>query len=145
MRIGAVPFGIAALLVAAAVAPAAHAGGGRFGGHALRRTINGPLNTLDDIGKAMRACWVWPPIDEISTGMELTVLLSFQRDGKIFGGRITYETPNISRKERALYYIALADAINRCSPLPVSDSLGKAIAGQLFTFRFNDTRKQKKA
>ena len=104
----------------------------------------GPLNTLNDIRDAFRACWQWPRLEDISTGMELTVLLSFKRNGDIFGGRITHESRAVSPEERAVYYKALADAITRCSPLPLSESLGNAIAGRPMIFRFLDTRKQQK-
>ncbi len=77
--------------------------------------------------------------------MEFTVLLSFKRNGEVFGARITYQTRNVSSGERAVYYRALVRAIALCSPLPVSPSLGAAIAGRPFTFRFRDTRKQRKA
>jgi hypothetical protein len=145
MRFGAVLLGLSALLAAADDLPPAYAESGRSGGGAPTQTVKGPLNTLKDIGDAMRACWVWPPAEDISTGMELTVMLSFRSNGEIFGGRITHQSANVSEKERALYYTALADAIRRCSPLPVSDGLGRAIAGRLFTFRFTDNRKQRKA
>lgn len=103
------------------------------------------LTTLLDIRDALRACWEWPPIDDIQSGMDLTILLSFKRNGEIFGARLTYESRAVSTRERDLYYRALADMMRRCSPLPFSDGLGNAVAGRPFTFRFHDTRKQKKA
>ena len=105
----------------------------------------GPLNTLRELGSAITGCWQWPPEDQIQTGMELTVMLSFKRGGEIFGGRITYQSRYVSEKERALYYEALAQALRLCSPLPVTESLGHAIAGRMFIFRFTDSRKQRKA
>jgi hypothetical protein len=69
----------------------------------------------------------------------------FRRNGEIFGGQVTYQSPNVSEQERAVYAAALAATIKRCSPLPLSDSLGGAIAGRLFSFHFIDHRKQKKA
>jgi len=112
-----------------------------------RRAVapKGPLRTLTDVRRAIRGCWQWPPLREVRGGMEMTVLLSFKSDGEIFGGRITYETPNVSRYERTLYYRSLARAVTLCSPLPVSRSLGEAIAGRPFYFHFRDTRKQRKA
>ena len=102
------------------------------------------LNTLADIRRAIRGCWRWPPVEAIRTGMTLTVLLSFKRNGAIFGARITYQTRNVSPDERALYYGALLRAIARCNPLPFLPSLGAAVAGHPFYFRFRDTRKQRK-
>ena len=78
----------------------------------------GPLNTTADIRQALRGCWQWPPASEARSGMELTVRLSFKRNGEIFGARITYQTPDVSDEERSLYYGALLAAIARCSPLP---------------------------
>jgi hypothetical protein len=77
--------------------------------------------------------------------MELTIRLSFKRSGEIFGARLTYETPNVSDDERRMYYGVLLEALKRCSPLPVSESLGAAIAGRPFRFRFNDNRRERKA
>src|ERR1041385_1035015 len=96
----------------------------------------GPLNTLRELGSAITGCWQWPPGDQIQTGMELTVMLSFKRGGEIFGGRITYQSRYVSEKERALYYEALAQALRLCSPLPVTESLGHAMAGRMFIFRY---------
>jgi hypothetical protein len=105
----------------------------------------GTLNTLADIHRALRGCWRWPPLSEAHAGMEFTVRLSFKRNGEIFGARITYQTPSVSDEERSLYYGALLQALSRCSPLPVSASLGEAIAGRPMTFHIHDTRQQRKA
>ena len=104
----------------------------------------GPLNTLNYISNALRGCWKWPSVSEIETGMDLTVLLSFKRNGEIFGAKITYQSKNVSAEERAIYHGVLLDALKLCSPLPVSESLGHAIAGRPMLFRFNDNRKERK-
>ena len=114
-------------------------------GRADPRAPQGPLNTLAEIRQALRGCWQWPPASEARAGMELTVRVSFKRNGEIFGARITYQTPNVSDEERSLYYGALLAAIARCSPLPLSASLGEAIAGRPMTFHIHDTRQQRKA
>jgi hypothetical protein len=104
-----------------------------------------PLNTIADIRQALRGCWQWPPASEARSGMELTVRVSFKRNGEIFGARITYQTASVSAEERVLYYGALLSALSRCSPLPLTASLGEAIAGRPFIFHFHDTRQQRKA
>ena len=126
---------VAAMLVAASAAAAAQPAAPR----------GGPLNTLADIGRALRACWQWPPLSETRSGMALTVRVSFTRSGELLGARITYQTPNVSDDERALYQGALLAALSRCTPLPVSERLGEAIAGRPFTFHIHDTRQQRKA
>ena len=100
---------------------------------------------MADIRQALRGCWQWPPVSEARSGMELTVRLSFKRNGEIFGARITYQSAGVSDEERALYHGALLAALSRCSPLPLSESLGEAIAGRPFVFHIHDTRQQRKA
>lgn len=106
---------------------------------------DGPLATLADVERAIQGCWEWPAEGDIKSGMELTVRLSFKRNGEIFGARITHQTQNVTPEERDVYYKALMEAIGRCSPLPLSPSLGQAIAGRPFFFRLEDHRKQRKA
>ena len=105
----------------------------------------GTLNTMADVGRALRGCWQWPPFSEARSGMELTVRISFKRNGEIFGAHITYQTASVSAEERVLYHGALLAALSRCSPLPLTASLGEAIAGRPFIFHFHDTRQQRKA
>jgi hypothetical protein len=105
----------------------------------------GLLNTIADVGRALRGCWQWPPASEARSGMELTARVSFKRNGEIFGARITYQSRNVSEEERGLYQAALLAALSRCSPLPLSESLGEAIAGRPFIFHIHDTRQQRKA
>ncbi len=105
----------------------------------------GPLNTLLDVRDAILGCWKWPPISEVRQGMTLTIRLSFKRSGEIFGAKLTYETRDVSDEERRMYYGVLLEAMKLCSPLPVSESLGGAIAGRPFMFRFTDDRKERKA
>jgi hypothetical protein len=105
----------------------------------------GPLNTIADIRQALRGCWQWPPVSASRPGMQLTVRLSFKRNGEIFGARITYLSQPLSDEERSLYSVTLLAALSRCSPLPLSASLGEAIAGRPMTFHIHDTRQQRKA
>ena len=126
-----------ATMLAAAVLPAS--------GRADPGAPQGLLNTMADIRQALRGCWQWPPVSEVRSGMELTVRVSFKRNGEIFGARVTYQSANVSAEERALYHGALLAALSRCSALPLSASLGEAIAGRPFTFHIHDTRQQRKA
>jgi hypothetical protein len=138
MRLGAVPgLLLGAIILAAALPPAAGAVG--------PAAPKGPLNSFADIRHALRGCWRWPPLSEARSAMEMTVRLSFKRSGEIFGVRLTYQTPGVSDEERSLYYGALLAALKRCSPLPLSESLGAAIAGHPMTFHIRDTRQQRKA
>jgi hypothetical protein len=105
-----------------------------------------PLNTLKDIGAALQACWVPPPMDQSRPGMQVTVQMSFRRNGELFGQpRITFESAGASDDERLTYRIAVAQMLQRCAPLPFTEGLGNAVAGRPFTMRFIDDRKLKQA
>jgi hypothetical protein len=97
------------------------------------------LNTLDDLQKAISACWKWPPGSGENGGTVLRFTLGFRRDGKILSGRLNYVNRNLSGEERGKYAAALDDAIKQCSPLPIAPSLGEEIAGQPFVFTLRDT------
>jgi hypothetical protein len=104
------------------------------------------LNTLKDIGAALQGCWVPPPMDQSRPGMQITVQMSFRRNGELFGQpRITFESAGASDDERLAYRIAVAQMLQRCAPLPFTEALGNAVAGRPFTIRFIDDRKLKQA
>ena len=114
--------------------------------HARAQKPTEPLNTLKDLGAALRACWVPPPLEQSRPGMQITVMMSFRRNGELFGQpRISFESAGASDEERLTYRVAVADMLKRCSPLPFTEALGNAIAGRPFTMRFIDDRKLKQA
>jgi hypothetical protein len=79
-----------------------------------------------------------PPGDP---GMQITVLFSFKRNGEILGKpRITFESASASDADRIAYRTAIMETLQRCAPMPFTDSMGGAIAGRLITFRFDDRR-----
>lgn len=100
-----------------------------------------PLNTVREVFAAIETCYRPPPIEEARPGMQITFQLSFRRDGTVLGeARITYETPDATEPQRYAYRLAVAQALQRCSPLPLSESLGQAVAGRPFNMRLIDTR-----
>jgi hypothetical protein len=104
------------------------------------------VDTLKDLGAALRTCWVPPPLERSHPGMQITVQMSFRRDGVLFGQpRITFESADASDDDRLAYRIALAEMLKRCSPLRFTEGLGNAVAGRPFTMRFIDNRKLKQA
>jgi hypothetical protein len=112
----------------------------------LAQAPHQPLNTLNDVVAALRACWTPPPIDQSRAGMQITVQMSFRRNGELFGQpRITFESGGASDDERLAYRIAVAKMLKRCAPLAFTDALGNAIAGRPFTMRLIDNRKLKQA
>jgi hypothetical protein len=131
-------FTLGAMTVAAASASAQDAAAPK---HVL-------LQTLRDIHLAMEMCWQanLPPPPRATPGMRVTVRLSFTRSGEIMGEPLfTFVTPGVGPDVRALYQRAAATALNRCTPLPFSDGLGNAVAGQPRVFLFIDRRNEKRA
>ena len=99
------------------------------------------VNTIQEMFKAIVACWVPPPLDQARPGMEITVRLSFNRQGAILGEpRFTFVTRDVSRDMRARYQRAVAEAISRCTPVPFTPEMGNAIAGRPVNIRFIDDR-----
>ena len=120
-------------------------GRGPEGGAANNRTAV-PLNTIGDMFAALQACWIPPPAEEARPNMQITVRMSFKRNGELLGEpRITYETPGIPENTRLAYREAVAATVKRCVPLPFSDRLGNSIAGRPVNIRFVDQRGLKQA
>src|SRR5262245_34440397 len=60
-----------------------------------------PLKTVKDIETAIRACWIPPPIEQARPGMQITVLMSFRRDGALLGQpKVTFESVGATDDER---------------------------------------------
>jgi hypothetical protein len=51
-------------------------------GSAAAQSPRAPINTLNDLEAALLDCWVPPPIEQSRPGMQITVLMSFKRNGE---------------------------------------------------------------
>jgi hypothetical protein len=95
---------------------------------------------VDNIKQALirlHRCWKPPPPSRANPDVEITAIVTFRRDGNIFGRpRITYESENATDNDRLQYRIAVMEALQRCTPMPFTDSMGGAIAGRPFAIRF---------
>jgi hypothetical protein len=101
------------------------------------------LETVHQIHAALRACWV-PPADVAQDKIQVTLRLSFKRDGEILGEPlITYENPGIADDERKTIRMAVAAALQRCNPLPLSAALGGIIAGHPINVRLGEGWRRK--
>jgi hypothetical protein len=102
-----------------------------------------PIGTLTDLEAALLACWVPPPMEQSRLGMQITVLMSFKRNGELFGEpRITFQSREASEAERSAYRIAVAQTLKRCASLPFTEALGNAVAGQPLRMTFIGDREQ---
>jgi hypothetical protein len=84
-----------------------------------------PLNTLKAIQVALQTCWIPPPINQARPGMQITVMMSFNRNGELFGQpKITFESVGASNDERLAYRIAVAWSSSQCPSPRVRSAVG---------------------
>jgi hypothetical protein len=101
---------------------------------ALPAPLGQPVNTLQDIGPALWACWHAP---DDSQNFTVTVRLSFKNNGEVLGRpRITFSSFNGSIDDQKRIMGLIVEALNACTPLNLTPSLGSAIAGRIFTMTF---------
>ena len=113
-------------------------------GSAAAQSPRAPINTLNDLEAALLDCWVPPPFEQSRPGMQITVLMSFKRNGELFGQpRITFQSSDAGRtRERASYRTAVVETLKRCASLPFTEAFGNGMAGEPFTMRFVDDRER---
>lgn len=103
----------------------------------------GRINTLQELFARLGSCWKAPSLPASDPGMQITVSFSLKRNGEILGQpRITYESPYATGDQRTIYRTAVMEALQRCTPMPITDGLGNAIAGRPLLIRF-DARRMK--
>ena len=105
-----------------------------------RAAITARIERLSEISDAIRACWRLPT-GAGPSGQQVTIRLSLRRDGQVIGRpAITFARLSSDRDERERFTRSVTQALERCTPLSLSPSLGAAIAGRPFTFRFVNDR-----
>lgn len=91
------------------------------------------LNTMDDVGAAVEACWT-PPADAGNSAVTLS--FSFKRDGSLIGPpRPTAVKVAGDEKARKSFVDAAIAAVNKCTPLTFSPTLAQGIGGKVFTLQ----------
>lgn len=108
---------------------------------------NVKLETLKDVHLLMELCWRanLPPNVKAWPGMTVTVRVSFTQTGEVLGEPVfTFVTKDVPPDTRMLYQRAAASALNTCTPMPFSETLGNAIAGQPRIFPLTDRRNEKR-
>jgi hypothetical protein len=105
-----------------------------------------PINNLQELSQAFARCWSPPPVDTSRQPVDLTFQVSFKRSGELFGKprAIQFARP-ITQEERERYYSAVAEAVERCSQMPFTESMGGSVAGRTFRVNFIDARNRKQA
>jgi hypothetical protein len=99
------------------------------------------VNTIADIFARIRACWRPPDPTRAHPDIDITVIVSFNRAGEILGRpRVTYESEQADENDRLLYRIAVMEALQRCVPMPFTESMAGAAAGRPFAIRFHNRK-----
>ena len=69
------------------------------------------------------------------------MIVSFNRAGAILGHpRITYESEQATDNDRLQYRIAVMEALQRCTPMPFTESMAGAVAGRPFAVQFHNRK-----
>jgi hypothetical protein len=107
-------------------------------------TAHAEQGRVDNIKEAfawLYACWKPPPPSQANPDVGITAIVTFTRDGNIFGRpKITYESENATDTDRLQYRIAVMEALQRCTPMPFTQGMGGAVAGRPFAVRFQVRR-----
>jgi hypothetical protein len=99
------------------------------------------VNTLDQMFARLRTCWKPPAPRSANPGIDITVIVSFNRAGEILGHpRITYESAQADDNDRLMYRIAVMETLQRCTPMPFTEGMAGAIAGRPITVQFHNRK-----
>ena len=103
---------------------------------------SGRVDNLKEAFARIGTCWRPPPPTRANPDIEITVIVSFTRDGNILGRpKITYESENATDNDRIEYRVAVMETLQRCTPMPFTDAMGGAVAGRPLAIRFVPRRK----
>lgn len=86
-----------------------------------------PANTMRELGQELRACFASVRLG----GSTVTIVFSLKRDGSLLGKpRISYSKPPDDPEVQRRDFAEIAQALDACLPLSITDALGGAIAGR---------------
>jgi len=95
------------------------------------------VGTISQLFALLRGCWTPAPLGDVPHDMQMSVRLSFKRDGELVApARMTYVSAGAPQQARERFHDAIVAALDRCLPLPFINGLGGAVAGRPITIRF---------
>src|ERR1700690_2395249 len=107
-------------------------------GIASAQTGPARVDTIKDVIARLGSCWKPPPASRANPGIDITVIVSFNRDGNIIGHpKITYESEQATDNDRLNYRIAVMEALQRCTPMPFTEGMAGAVAGPPSSAQFH--------
>jgi hypothetical protein len=100
------------------------------------------VDSIHDVIAKLKTCWKPPPSSQAHPGIDITVIVSFNRNGDIIGHpRISYESEQATGNDRLMYRIAVMEALQRCTPMPFTEGMAGAIAGRPFRVQFQNRKR----
>ncbi|MFG1424849.1 hypothetical protein [Roseixanthobacter glucoisosaccharinicivorans] len=122
----------AALLVVAVLALPA---GAARAEDTARPPVNAvPVETLAQLSKALYACWAPPPG---TAGSEITLRFGLTAKGEVRGKPLaTYSVLTGDAETQRAFVAAAILALSRCTPIRMSEQLGRVVASRVLTLRF---------
>ena len=99
------------------------------------------VNTLREMFARLRICWKPPAPGRANPGIDITVIVSFNRTGGILGHpRVTYESEQADDNDRLMYRIAVMETLQRCAPMPFTEGMAGAVAGRPIAVQFHNRK-----
>ena len=99
------------------------------------------VDTIREALARLQACWEPPLASRANPNIDITVIVSFNRDGEILGQpKITYESEAATDNDRLMYRLAVVEALQRCTPMPFTTGMAGAVAGRPFAVRFHNRK-----
>ena len=108
---------------------------------ASAQTAPDRVDSIKQVIEKLATCWRPPPPSQANPDIEITVIVSFKRDGTILGHpKITYESEQATDNDRLAYRIAVMEALQRCTPMPFTEAMAGAVAGHPFAVKFRNRK-----
>ncbi len=102
----------------------------------------GQVDSIREVVARLRSCWKPPPASRANPGIDITVIVSFNREGAILGHpRISYESEQATDNDRLMYRVAVMEALQRCTPMPFTEGMSGAVAGRPFSVQFHNRKR----
>lgn len=93
-----------------------------------------PVGTMDQLGKALFACWTPPPETE---GSEITFKFGLTAKGELRGKPLaTYSVLTGSGERQRAFVEAALLALSRCTPVRMTEQFARVAASRVLILRF---------
>jgi hypothetical protein len=105
------------------------------------QTAPDQVDNIKQVIEKLATCWQPPSPSQANPYLEITVIVSFRRDGTILGHpKITYESEQATDNDRLMYRIAVMQTLQRCTPMPFTEGMAGAVAGRPFAVKFHNRK-----